>query len=452
MEPEREPMVERSGAEEPEQRASGLDVEEGVPCPPVPQPEPEPQGHPFNKTYRPNPRPQSEPELQVDEEEAERDEGDDAQQDPAPEVRAQRRVLGMEPPDGRAEAAAAPTAEEAVSDVGQDPEKAPLVDLAEELAAELADLAEELVDLAEEPEPAELGAVRVDVTEQAQQEQREDGIISITLKEFVTGYTFQVSISADADIAALKRLIHEEHDGAAEPDGQRLVLNRSPLEDETERLPDLGIVDGTELRLGVQDAAEGRARREERRAKRAKAEEDRLLAEQEAQRARLRWQERKAAIKQCCAGACALAFTGGGVVQTVGLMSLYGDLARSCGIIGGALVLSGAMGFFGLIQKPRGYLQAFPTGCGLFLPLFFYAVFSVMATGTNCCPETSVTIGNVTSDNTMAWGDRFGHKCGGRGDGACGGAFLLEVVAVLCFSCSAGIVYFELCRFGEPED
>ena len=59
-----------------------------------------------------------------------------------------------------------------------------------------------------------------------------DGSITITLKEFITGHTFQVSIDPNADIAALKRLIHEEHDGAAEPDGQRLVLGcgvRRPL-------------------------------------------------------------------------------------------------------------------------------------------------------------------------------------------------------------------------------
>ena len=156
------------------------------------------------------------------------------------------------------EAAVAPTAEEAVPVVGQDPETAPLVE--------------------PQPEPApELDAVRVDdVTEQqpvaAEQPHENDDeqgeTISITLKEFVTGNAFQVSIAPDADIAALKRLIHEEHGGAAEPDGQRLLLNDSPLEDETERLRDLGIVEGTELRLGAQDAADGRARREERRANR----------------------------------------------------------------------------------------------------------------------------------------------------------------------------------------
>eukprot|EP01045_Picozoa_sp_COSAG04_P029300 COSAG04_NODE_4780_length_1897_cov_4.299221_2_plen_170_part_00 len=58
-------------------------------------------------------------------------------------------LLGMEPPSGRPEAAAAPTAEEAVPDAGRDPETAPLV--------------------APEPEPAaELGEVRVDVLAEQQ--------------------------------------------------------------------------------------------------------------------------------------------------------------------------------------------------------------------------------------------------------------------------------------------
>ena len=171
----------------------------------------------------------------------------------------------MEPPDARPEAAAAPAAEEGVPVIGQDPEKAPLVE--------------------PQPEPAaELDGVRVDVTEQRQRQREpepQDGAlptegeqgetITITLKEFITDNAFQVSVAADADVAALKRLIHEEHDGAAEPDGQRLLLNDSPLEDETEKLCDLGIVEGTELRLGGQDAAEGRARREARRADRAVA-------------------------------------------------------------------------------------------------------------------------------------------------------------------------------------
>ena len=75
-----------------------------------------------------------------------------------------------------------------------------------------------------------------------------------------------------------------------------------------------------------------------------------------------------------------------------------------------------------------------------------------MVVATNVA-ETSVTIGNATTDNTMAWGDRSEHACGPRkGAGKCGQAFILDVVAVLCFSCSAGIVYFELCRFGEPEE
>ena len=57
-------------------------------------------------------------------------------------------ALGMEPPDARPEAAAAPAAEEGVPVIGQDPETAPLVE--------------------PQPEPAaELDAVRVDdVTEQ----------------------------------------------------------------------------------------------------------------------------------------------------------------------------------------------------------------------------------------------------------------------------------------------
>eukprot|EP01045_Picozoa_sp_COSAG04_P008870 COSAG04_NODE_500_length_13366_cov_33.972488_14_plen_508_part_00 len=120
------------------------------------------------------------------------------------------------------------------------------------------------------PGPAQVDDVRL-VPQTAREQPREDGSIAITLKEFITGNAFQVYIDPDADVAALKRLIHEEHGGAAEPDGQRLLLNDSPLEDETERLRGLGIAEGTELRLGGQDAAEGRARREERRADRATA-------------------------------------------------------------------------------------------------------------------------------------------------------------------------------------
>eukprot|EP01045_Picozoa_sp_COSAG04_P008857 COSAG04_NODE_500_length_13366_cov_33.972488_1_plen_134_part_10 len=121
----------------------------------------------------------------------------------------------MEPPERRAEAVAAPTAEEAVPDAGRDPETAPLVE--------------------PEPEPAaELGEVRLDVTESSSQSQSEQAdedededeqgndSISITIKDLDNDGTFQVSIAPDADIAALKRLIHEQH-GKAEPDGQRLT-------------------------------------------------------------------------------------------------------------------------------------------------------------------------------------------------------------------------------------
>jgi len=155
----------------------------------------------------------------------------------------------MEPPERRAEAAAAPTAEEAVPDAGRDPETAPLVE--------------------PEPEPAaELGEVRVDVTEQqcereqpdGDEDEQDDETIAITLKEFITGNAFRVSIDPDADVAALKRLIHEEH-GKAEPDGQRLLRNDSPLEDETEELRDLGIAEGAELRLDAQDVVERKAAR-----------------------------------------------------------------------------------------------------------------------------------------------------------------------------------------------
>ena len=101
----------------------------------------------------------------------------------------------MEPPDGRPDA---PTAEEAVPVIDQNPETARLV----------------------EPEPAaELDGVRVDdVTEQPLPEQ-EDGAqptadeqgetISITLKEFVTGNAFQVvhgTISGRMDVTAYSGL------------------------------------------------------------------------------------------------------------------------------------------------------------------------------------------------------------------------------------------------------
>eukprot|EP01045_Picozoa_sp_COSAG04_P008864 COSAG04_NODE_500_length_13366_cov_33.972488_8_plen_264_part_00 len=246
-----------------------------------------------------------------------------------------RSALGMEPPERRTEAAAAPTAEEAVPDAGRDPQTAPLVE--------------------PEPEPAaNRGEVRVDVTEQ----RPEDGAppqqgaqavtILITLKEFITGNAFQVSIDPDADIAALKRLIHEEH-GGAEPDGQRLLLNDSPVEDETERLRGLGIVDGTELRLGAQDAAEGRARREAREAAR-EAERQR---QEQAKRVRV-----MVRVSAKCV-LCISLMVAGGAVQQVGVWttSPFEDDYRpeTALVVGGAaLLLVGALVFPGFLRQESG--------------------------------------------------------------------------------------------------
>ena len=265
---------------------------------------------------------------------------------------------------GCPEAAAAPTAEEAVPDVGRDRETAPLNQ--------------------PEPEPeAELGRVRMDVLEQKRREpqQQEDlaqpaddeqgETISITLKEFITGNAIHVSICPDADIAALKRLIHEEH-GGAEPDGQRLLLNDAPLEDETEKLRDLWIAEGTELQLGGQDVVEGRARREARVAERQRLRALRVLRGVQAYR-REQEQEAKAnhAKRVRVSAACVLCISlmaVGGAIQQVGVWatSPFGDDGSSSmggssaeGIAGyrheelmvggAALLMVGALGFeFGL--------------------------------------------------------------------------------------------------------
>ena len=112
------------------------------------------------------------------------------------------------------------------------------------------------------------------------------GHITVVIKEQESpsgGNTFKLSIQPDADIAGLKGLIHK-HKTELEPDGQRLLLNGSPLEDETQKLRVCKIGEGTELVLVCQDAAEGRKLREAREAEHEEAARAREAAREEAAR------------------------------------------------------------------------------------------------------------------------------------------------------------------------
>ena len=95
--------------------------------------------------------------------------------------------------------------------------------------------------------------------------------ISVAVQQLTGGEPFRIAIPATGTLAEFKRLVHER-EGAAVPDGQRLILGGAtgtPLAEEEEaKLSDLGIGDGTIVHLGVQDAQSGRQRREAREAER----------------------------------------------------------------------------------------------------------------------------------------------------------------------------------------
>ena len=69
-----------------------------------------------------------------------------------------------------------------------------------------------------------------------------------------------VNVSCEGTIADLKTALHKSSNGPP-PDAQRLLFNQQPLEDESQRLCECGLKDGTLVSLTLQDEMEGAARR-----------------------------------------------------------------------------------------------------------------------------------------------------------------------------------------------
>eukprot|EP01043_Picozoa_sp_COSAG02_P010079 COSAG02_NODE_349_length_24073_cov_102.816092_5_plen_203_part_00 len=77
------------------------------------------------------------------------------------------------------------------------------------------------------------------------------------------GTKYIVSVSCEGTIADFKSALHESSNGPP-PDAQRLLFNQKPLEDESKRLSECGLKDGTLVSLTLQDEVEGAARRKAR--------------------------------------------------------------------------------------------------------------------------------------------------------------------------------------------
>ena len=90
----------------------------------------------------------------------------------------------------------------------------------------------------------------------------------------------------------------------------------------------------------------------------------------------------------------------GGIVTQYGWWSLYGDLGLWCGLVGGAMVLAGAVGF----ECTPGHSAEWNRDL-FWCCLFFYALLGAFATwfSADLCPDTG---------SSKDWGDRFHEDCG----------------------------------------
>lgn len=84
--------------------------------------------------------------------------------------------------------------------------------------------------------------------------------IDLVVRE-LTGNAHRIKVRLSDTVGALKHKIHTDGHAAIEPDRQRLMLNKSSLDDETLSLGACGVRRGSELLLALQDPAAAAARR-----------------------------------------------------------------------------------------------------------------------------------------------------------------------------------------------
>ena len=77
----------------------------------------------------------------------------------------------------------------------------------------------------------------------------------------LTGNAHRIKVRLSDTVSALKHKIQTDGHATIEPDRQRLMLNKSSLDDETLSLGACGVRRGSELLLALQDPAAAAARR-----------------------------------------------------------------------------------------------------------------------------------------------------------------------------------------------
>ena len=291
-------MMERSRAEE------SSDVEEGVPCPPVPQPEPEPQ---------------------VGEEEAERDEGDDAQQEAAELGTSSSRSFRAAANAGRAsfrlkklglgvikfrgmhvrvleikrsffsDEVVHVALEECDADGTLKPDAYHTIDAETLTAEELALIKSKIKGRGEQ---LRLLARLPGLPRSRGRPHPQPSGPELLVQELTGGEPLKINIELTEKMATLKekvwarkRLLPGEAPRSPatraewrEYDTMRLLVEQRPLDDEGLTLRDCGISAGATLHLGVQDARASKRKREQREFTEREAERTAELERREAAR------------------------------------------------------------------------------------------------------------------------------------------------------------------------
>eukprot|EP01045_Picozoa_sp_COSAG04_P015533 COSAG04_NODE_1233_length_7642_cov_5.063900_5_plen_585_part_00 len=223
-----------------------------------------------------------------------------------------------------------------------------------------------------EPSPAELLRKAHEEIEDAEARLRrwEEGVgataaarapFDLTIQPVVSGEDAAIELSgvtAAMPVSELLDLIHAEKLEAT-PDRQRLFIAegaQEPLADETLPIGAYGVVEGVALHMAMRDEKAAAARRvlraklreelrEQRAQLRARDLEERRQREERERREWRERQERQERVEKAKRWAPVLLLAVGAAVQQVGWWSLYSDLGLWCGLLGGAAVLAGALGF-----------------------------------------------------------------------------------------------------------
>eukprot|EP01045_Picozoa_sp_COSAG04_P006627 COSAG04_NODE_330_length_16594_cov_25.794146_1_plen_359_part_00 len=286
-----------------------------------------------------------------------------------------------------------------------------------------------------EPSPAELLRKAHEEIEDAEArlQRWEEGVgataaarapFDLTIQPVVSGDDAAIELSrvtASMPVSELLDLIHAEKPEAT-PDRQRLFIAKGaqePLADETLPIGAYGVVEGVALHLAMRDEKAAAARRELRAKLREELREERERRERE-QREQREADARAAPRRKAI---CWLMLLGGGVaVQQFGWWSLYSDLGLWCALLGGAVVLAGALGFdCGVAGHSEDWRP-----CDFWCCLFGYAVFGAIATVLSAafCPALG-TDDSSTAGTDEGW-DGFGEapslRPGAEGEGWVGRA------------------------------